>query len=86
MRAQLFEKETTVLGNEETLSDPKQRVGSDSDQGVLLLVERRQACRLLMLVVFRTRDALFTIEGVKVSYFPLFTVFPTLSLVDSRSF
>ena len=86
MRAQLFEKETIALDNEETLSDPKQRVGSDSDQGVLLLVERRQACCLLMLVVFRTRDALFTIEGVKVSYFPLFTVFPTLSLVDSRSF
>ena len=38
-----------------------------------------------MVMVFRTRDALLAIERIKVPYFPLFTVFPALSLVDSWS-
>ena len=82
-KAQLFEKETIVLGNEETLSDPKQRVESDSGQGVLLLVERRQACYLLMLVVFRSRDALLAIKRIEISDFTLLSILSTLRFVDS---
>ena len=81
-RAQLFEKETTALGNEETLSDPKQRVESDSGQGVLLLVERRQACYLLMLVVARSRDALLAIKRIEISDLTLLLL-STLRFVDS---
>ena len=81
-RAQHFEKETIALDNEETLSDLKQRVGSDSGQGVLLLVERRQACCLLMLVVFRSRDVLLAIKRIEISCLTLLSILSTLRLVD----
>lgn len=82
MRGQLCELDTIGEGIEERLSAQKRRDAIGSFREVLLLVGRRQACSRLTLVVFRTRDALFAIERVKVTNFSLLTVFSALSFVD----